>query len=158
MIVRMRYAGFLLFAIALASCSSSSSTPKANIIQPEIDLVQVVGPAELNYPRGGADLRFELEIENRSGEPITLKRVELATIGTGAYSLRRESVIHNETIAPHATGHVTAWAKAQLYGGTVSEQEPVRVRGVLHFESPVGPFHAVVVREFRQYPGANEPR
>jgi hypothetical protein len=53
---------------------------------------------------------------------------------------------------------VTVWAKAQLYGGSVSEQEPVRIRGVLHFETPVGPFHSVVVREFRQYPGANEPR
>jgi hypothetical protein len=153
----MRNAASLLFAIALVSCSSSS-TPKANIIQPEIDLVQVVGPAELNYPNGGADLRFDVEIANRSGEPITLKRVELASMGPGAYTLRRDFKIFNETIAPGRTATVTVWAKALLRGSTISEQEPVRVRGVLHFDSPAGPFHSIVMREFRQYPGANDPR
>jgi len=152
----MRNAAVLLFAFVFVACSSSS-TPKANIIQPEVDLLQVIGPAELNYPRGVADLKFEVEIENRSGEPITLKRVELASIGTGAYLLRRDFHVYNETISPHTTRSVTVWAKAQIYGGTISEQEPVRVRGVLHFESPVGPFHSVVVREFRQYQGANAP-
>jgi hypothetical protein len=153
----MRNAASLLFALAVVSCSSSS-TPKANIIQPEVDLVQVVGPAELNYPNGGADLRFDVEIANRSGEPITLKRVELASMGPGAYTLRRDFKIFNETIAPGRTATVTVWAKALLRGGTISEQEPVRVRGVLHFDSPVGPFHSIVIREFRQYPGANDPR
>jgi len=134
MIVVMRNAAVLLLAFALVSCSSSS-TPKANIIQPEVDLQQVIGPAELNYPSGYADLKFEVDIENRSGEPITLRRVELATIGTGAYLLRRDFHVYNETIAPHRTGAITVWAKAQIYGGTTSEQEPVRVRGVLHCES-----------------------
>ena len=152
----MRIAASLLFAIALASCSSS--TQKANIIQPEVDLVQVVGPAELNYPNGGADLRFDLEIANRSGEPITLRRVELSTVSGGAYVLRREFRTYNETIAPGRVATVTFWGKALLRGGTIQEQEPVRIRGVLHFDSPAGPFHAMVMRDFRQYPGANDPR
>jgi hypothetical protein len=151
----MRNAALLLFAIALVSCSSSS-TPKAHIIQPEVDLLQVVGPAELNYPNGGADLRFDVEITNRAGEPITLKRVELSTLSDGAYILRREFRTYDETIAPGRTATVTMWAKALIRGGTIREQEPVRIRGVLHFDSPAGPFHSLVMREFRQYPGANE--
>lgn len=153
----MRSAASLLFAIAIVSCSSSS-TPKANIVQPEIDLVQVVGPAELNYPYGGADLRFDVEIANRSGEPITLKRVELSTVSGGAYVLRREFRTYDVTIAPGRATAVTYWGKAQIRGGTIQEQEPVRIRGVLHFESPAGPFHSIVMRDFRQYPGANDPR
>src|SRR5260221_5316925 len=77
----------LLFA---AACSSVSSGPRVKIIEPNIGIRQVVGPAELGYPQGPIEVEYEFEIKNNSAEPLTLRKVHVQTVNPagGAYSLR----------------------------------------------------------------------
>jgi hypothetical protein len=152
----MRNAALILAALVMAA-GCSSSTQNAKIIEPEVELLQIVGPAELNYPTGNVDVQFEFRIFNKSSEPITLKHLDLASVGGGAYSLRRELRPFNVVVGPNEGKAVTVWSKAYLRGRTAVENEPVSIRGIAYFNSPSGPFRKIFHQEFGQYPGANGP-
>lgn len=154
----MRNALLLAASMTFAACSSSSSAGNAKIIMPDIQLQQLVGPAELNYPQGMVDLQFALAVKNNSGEPITLRRVEIMTLGGGgAYTLRREFYNFDKTIGANQTDGVAFWAHAYVRGMSLIQAEPVNVRAVAHFESPSGNFQKIVMERFGQYPGSNDP-
>jgi hypothetical protein len=151
-----------VFAIALAACSSSApATPrqKARIPEPDFEIRQVVGPAELNYEEGNVEVKFRLDIGNRAGVPIKLSRLEIVTVNPegGAYTLdsRHRAYYFNKTIDPGQKGTVEFWAKAYAYGRSARENEPVTVRGTLYYETPNGYYNQVFVKEIGQYAGQN---
>jgi hypothetical protein len=144
----------LLAACLLAACSSSDNNKNATLLKPELALEQLVGPSELGYPRGRIDVQFALHIGNRSGEPITVRRVEIGTVSTGAYALRRESFVFDKQIPPGGVDAVTFWARGYARGGgpnAFGATEPVTVRAVVYFNSPAGPFQQVLVRDLGQW-------
>src|ERR1051325_6099413 len=109
---RMKHAPVaLLAACLLAACSSSDNNKNATLLKPELALEQLVGPSELGYPRGRIDVQFALHIGNRSGEPITVRRVEIGTVSTGAYALRRESFVFDKQIPPGGVDAATFGAR-----------------------------------------------
>jgi hypothetical protein len=151
-------------AMAFVACSSSSApaTPKqkAQIPEPEFEIRQIVGPAELNYEEGNIEVKFRLDIGNRADVPITLSRLEIVTVNPegGAYSLdsRRRAYYFHKTINPHQSASIEFWARAISYGRSSRENEPVSVRGTLYFETPNGYYNQVFVKEIGQYPGQND--
>lgn len=145
----------LLSAALLASCSSSSS-PRAEIIRPEIQLQQLTGPQDLGIANTITDFEFAVQVANRSAEPITLKRIQMASVGTGAYTLRREYHNFNETIAPDGFSSVKFFNRAYVYGSSTfsPSNEPVLIRAIAYFDSPVGSFTQIVQQQLMQFPGA----
>jgi hypothetical protein len=154
----------LLAAAALAAVACSSSgrgTPKqkAEIPQPDFEIRQLVGPAELNYETGAIEVKYRLEIGNRADVPITLSRIEIVTVNPegGAYTLDRghRAYYFHKLINAHQQAAIDFWAKAYGYGRGSRENEPVTVRGTLYFETPNGYYNQVFVKEIGQYPGDN---
>jgi hypothetical protein len=154
----------LLAAAALAAVACSSSAPgtpkqKAEIPQPDFEIRQLVGPAELNYEEGAIEVKFRLEIGNRADVPITLSRIEIMTVNPegGAYTLDRghRAYYFRKPINAHQQAAIDFWAKAYAYGRGARENEPVTVRGTLYFETPNGYYNQVFVKEIGQYPGDN---
>jgi hypothetical protein len=155
----------LAFAvITLAACSSSApATPKqkANIPEPDFEIRQMVGPAELNYPEGNFEVKYRLDIGNRADVSIKLTRIEIVTVfgQGGAYALdsARRVYTFNKTIDPHQVGLIEFWAKAIGYGaGGRRQNEPVTVRGTLYYETPSGYIRQVFVKQIGQYGGDND--
>lgn len=143
-------------AIALAACSSSTrATPKqtAQIPQPDFELHQVVGPAQLSYPEGDFEVKFRLDIGNRADVPIALSRVQLTAVNPpgGAYTITRRDYYMHKTIAPHASASVDLWAKVNSEGQSNRMNEPLTIRGTLFFESPAGNMRHVFVKELDEY-------
>jgi hypothetical protein len=141
-----------LISLTFASCASSKQ-PASKIPEPQIGIEQVVGPAELGYPYGPIEIKYNLAVQNNAAEPITLIRVDLQSsnpIG-GAYSLRRDFHNVHQTIPPNSIGIVSFWARAFSWGRGPRETEPVSVRGVAYFESPSGTTQKVFIRELSQY-------
>jgi len=154
-----RVAQTLLSVLLLAACASSKKD--AAILKPEIDLVQLQAPVDVGYATGPTQIQFGARIANRSAEPITLRRIEIQSIGSGSYILRKEFFPFNEKIAPDQFTTVTFWAHG--YGiatdrGRTPSAEPVNVCSILYFDSPVGSFHQIVTRYINQFPGAPGPR
>lgn len=90
-------------------------------------------------------LRYVVHITNPLSVPVTLKRMELRTQGTGAYRLNSEAFGLNRTIPPggEATFRLSTWGRSR--GGFMSE--PVTLVGTALFETPQGP----VARFFTEY-------
>jgi hypothetical protein len=138
--------------LLLASCATSKQ-PKANVPEPGIGLEQIVGPAQLGYPYGPIEVKYNFAVQNNAAEPITLLRVDIQTINPagGAYSLRHEFYNFRQSIPPNSIGVVTFWARAFSWGRGLREAEPVTVRGVAYFESAKGMFQKIFIREISQY-------
>lgn len=140
----------LVLSTLFAACATSNQ-PK--IPEPGIGLEQLVGPAQLGYPYGPIEVKYNFAVQNNAAEPITLVRVDIQTMGSagGAYSLRHEFYNFRQSIPPNSVGVVTFWAKGFGWGRGLRESEPVTVRGVAYFESAKGTFQKVFIREISQY-------
>src|SRR5947199_3016188 len=110
-------------ALAVIACSSSGpATPKqkANIPPPDFEILQLVGPAQLNYEEGPFEVKYRLEIGDRADVPMTLSRLEIMTVNPegGAYTLdaSHRAYYFNKTVNPHEQTAVDFWAKAYGYG------------------------------------------
>jgi len=131
------------------------------IIRPEINLVQLQAPVDVGYATGPTQIQFEVRVANRSSEPITLKRIEIQSVGSGSYALRKEFFSYNETIKPEQFTSVKFWAHGYAFAtgrDRMPSSEPVNLRGVIYFESPVGNFQQIVTRYIQQFPGDGGPR
>ena len=150
----MKRLPFALILILAAACASSNSkTGKTAKPDPAIEIEQLVGPAELNYPYGPIEVQFQLTIQNPTPQPIMVTRVAVATLNSqgAAYTLRRDFYNLKKTIAPHATDAVTFWAKAFSYGRSMRDTEPITLRTIVYFDSPDGNFQKILMRELPQY-------
>lgn len=147
---------FLLIAastLATAGCSSSNN-PNEVTPRPEVVLDQLVGPGDLGYPGGRVDIQYQMSIVNPSNETVRLRYLDISSSGGGAYFIRRDTLRFNEEIGPGHHGAVTFWVHA-LQAGSFGRgsNEPVTIRGIVHFESPRGPFHQMFIKEIGQFPG-----
>jgi hypothetical protein len=141
----------LLLASTALACSSGSNV---KVIRPEVELVQLVGPGDVAMGSGIMQIQFGLRVSNRASEPITLRRVEMSSVGRGAYVLRREFHPFNKVIRPEQYEDVTFWSRGFVYGSRFEpSNEPVTVRAILFFESPDGPFQQIVQRNLDQFGG-----
>jgi len=153
--MRILLAAATLAAVACSSSGPATSKQKARIPQPDFEIRQLVGPAELNYEVGAIEVKYRLEIGDRADVPITLSRIEIVTVNPegGAYTLdpSHRAYYFHKTINPQEHVAVDFWAKAYGYGRSSRDNEPVTVRGTLYFETPNGYYNQVFVKEIGQY-------
>lgn len=148
----------LAVVLLLAACASSN---EPGILKPEVELLQLQAPVDIGYATGPTQIQFGTRIANKSGEPITLKRIEIQTVGSGSYVIRKQWFSFNEKVDPEHFTTVTFWARGYGFAtdrGRTPSSEPVNVRGILYFETPVGSFHQIVTRYISQFPGGEGPR
>jgi hypothetical protein len=151
-----RLLAIAILCISFLGCGSSSSTGAAGpaIAQPEILFVQMVGPEELNWPRGPIEVQYGLRITNPGTAAITLRQIELSPSGSdsGAYRVRRNRYFFREEVGAGQSKDVTFWAKADSDGARdrIDAQAPVSVRGIGYFESAAGNLRKVFVGHFSQ--------
>jgi hypothetical protein len=150
--------------LALAACAilvaCSSSAPakdgteaKSKAVEPEIDFLQLVGPEELNWPKGQIELKYALRVHNNDAEPITLRQIQIETVGQqGPYYLVRGSYYFNQKVDPAATRDLEFWAKGYSEGNRykIDAQSPITVRGIAFFESQNGNFRKVFIMNLAQ--------
>lgn len=120
----------LLFAVGCASGNDP------NAPQVPIDIEQLSGGSGAYFFAGPVAVQYRLAVANPTSEPLTLARLQLQTIGTGAYILRGTTTTLNLHLAPGETKtfDVNVWGDAP--GGRVYSESPVTVRGVAYFDRP----------------------
>jgi|SRR5688572_21135804 len=146
----MRSVTLLACALILIACSTTQSGTGAAT---EVELTQLVGPAELNYPRGDIEVKFGLRISNQSANAIRLRQIQMTPVGLGGpYRLINRTYFFNEEVRAHSSGDVSWWARAVAEGNAnaVDANAPISVRAIAVFESPEGHFRKIVMGTFRQ--------
>lgn len=115
--------------------------------------MQLSGPAEQNYMPGDFEVQYGLRIANRSAEPITLRHIQLQTMGMGgAYRLHPATYYFKKEVGPEKYEDVTFWAKATATGDAFSPDAnaPITIRATAFFESPSGAFRRVFTKMLEQ--------
>jgi len=132
--MRASFAAAAVLLIALSGfASSSSDTPNINV-----HLEQVSMPADTFFFRGPINVQYQLTVSNPTGETVKLRRLELSTIGPGAYFLHTGATPISRTIPPNGTTTITLSAWGRASGGDLRSEEPVTVRGIAYFDTTHG--------------------
>ncbi len=120
----------VFFALLFVACASSTQTSGPNV---SIQLTPLDTAPDIFYFRGPINLQYQLTITNPTSEPLTLSRLDLRTIGPGAYSLRTDASPMNLKVPPNATAtyRISVWGYAR--GGYLASQEPVTIQGTAYF-------------------------
>jgi len=143
-----------LIAVAAACCVSlACAGTDAKIPPPQIDFVQIAGPAEQSYVQGDFEVQYGIRIANRAPVPITLRNIQVQSVGLGGpYRLRPATYYFQREIQPEKYEDVTFWAKAVSTGDAMSDDAtaPITIRATAFFESPSGAFRRVFTKILTQ--------
>ena len=136
----MRVSAILLL-LTLTGCSSGAGSAQTPAVSLQIEQRN---QSEVLHFAGPISLQYDVLVSNSSDQPLTLRRIELRTIGSGAYSLRNESTPMNLAIPPggEVSKTISAWGYAR--GGNLAAEEPVTLRAIAYFEAPSGSFVRMV--------------
>jgi hypothetical protein len=133
--------------LSLAGCASSSSQP--GHVDPEIQLVQLSNVADAaRNVTGNIPVQYRLEIHNTTPAPLTLKRIDLVSLGEGAYNLQPVSQAYDKAIGAGESAALDLWSSANIQSATISGANgPVTIRAIVQFDSKDGRFQTVVVQQ-----------
>ncbi len=133
----------LTLAILLFACASSNQSSGPNV---SLQLEPVNAPRDVFYFAGPVNLQYRLTINNPTNQPLTLSRLDLETIGPGAYSLRTSATPMNLKVGPNGTSSylISVWGRTR--GGYLAASEPVTIHGTAYFRGSSGSF----IRLFNQ--------
>lgn len=134
--------------VALALGCASSGSP-SGAPDPEMQLVQLSNVADVaRNVTGGIAVQYQLTIHNTTPNTLHLKRVELQSIGAGAYTLPSLSQAFDRTIDPGETAAIDLRGAAYIADATIAGANgPVTIRAIAQFDSSAGRQQTVVVQQ-----------
>ena len=124
-------------------CATSSAPDVA------VRLEQLTPTSDFRFA-GPVSVQFRVTVDNDTESPVTLSRLELRTIGPGAYALREPAMPLHLAVPAKSSASVVVTARGASSGGNPSSVEPVNVRGTAYFDAPGGGFARVVNATFGQ--------
>ncbi len=134
--MRLAAASLLL----LAACASGSKDEGPPI---GIDLA-LTTPSNVLYFPGPVNLAFQVTLTNPTDEPVTLRRLDLRTLGNYSVFLRASGAPMNLQVKPHGTTTLPMAAWGASRGGMLAEDEPMQIQATAYFDGPKGAFVKLV--------------
>jgi hypothetical protein len=138
------------------SGGSASDVPTADrigTVEPDAELIQLVGPEQLNWESGQIEMKFALRVTNHATEPITLRQIQIQTVGLeGPYAIPQSSYYFRTPVAAGETRSIEFFAKALSEGNKyrIDAQSPVSIRVIAFFEAPKGNFRKPFIANLGQ--------
>jgi len=138
----MRKTFLVSIAILLAAaCASSSNNLKGDLTQPTVEVAQLSAqPAIAEHVTGGVPIYLGVAVTNNANIPITLKRVNVTSLGSGGYNIPNVSRPFNKVIQPGATEQVEFWVPAYADASVAGVNGAVALRSIVQFDSAQGSF------------------
>jgi hypothetical protein len=151
----MRHA-LIASLLLLAACASATQDDAPVSPPPAILIEQTYGPSNIPYSRGTTSIigEYAISVQNPADVPITLRRVDLQSVGGATIAMRREDRSFDVTVNPGSVE--TVKLSPRIYftstGSNSPTNEPMTVRAVIHFESPKGAFRRIITKTISQFP------
>lgn len=149
-----RLAASAVALLLLSTCATNNS--KVNLIAPEFRIMQITNVGEAaRHMTGGVSVGFHAEILNRSSETLTLRRIQLESMGEGAYDLPSTTRPFDVPVPPDQVAAVEMWVPANIQNTTIlGANGPVTIRAKVEFDSVEGMFQKIYVQQVN----AGKPR
>jgi hypothetical protein len=140
-----------VLALLVAACSAQQLGRKPPLPEPEVAIEQLSAvPVAARNVSGPLSVHYAVHVRNVAGQPITLKRIDLGTVGYGSYSVATQSRPFDATIEPGGESAVELWLPAQIVDPSLAGANgPVTIRAVLLFDSPAGQLQTSITRQVR---------
>jgi hypothetical protein len=126
--------GIVLIVLLLSGCASSPSGPDVSI-----HLQQLTTYSDLRFG-GPVNVDFRVTVYNQTDSDVTLRRIEVRTIGPGPYSLSEPPIPLNLRVAARSTEWGLITARGFAAGGNMTSREQSSVRATAYFDGPNGAF------------------
>jgi hypothetical protein len=143
--------------LLLAACSLQPAGRKSPVAEPEIVIEQLsaVAPAARNVS-GPISLHYRVRVRNVANEAVTLKRLDLSSVGFGSYSVGPFSRGFDVNIKQGGESDVELWVPGMIADPTVAGANgPVTLRAILLFDSASGQLQTVVTQQVRSATAAD---
>ena len=149
----MNSARIAFATLLLLGCATSS--PKTAAVEPELQIQQISNiPEAARYVTGRISVQYAVAVKNTTTAALQLKRIDVQSIGLGAYTLAPTSLPFDVPIAPGETKVVQFWGGAFIDSSTISGANgPVTLRAVAQFDSANGPVRTTVVQQVHESGG-----
>jgi hypothetical protein len=148
----MRNAFTFTALLIAAACGSGTqlSQNAAHIPQPEITIISRSDLTNVPTVASGVAANFEFRIVNQADIPITLKRIDLDTLGGGGISIQAKNRPFNIVIDPHTAQSANFMTTAYINDpSNYSGRSPIQIRAVALFDSPAGSLQKIVQQQVR---------
>ncbi|MEA2329461.1 MAG: hypothetical protein QOE68_4420 [Thermoanaerobaculia bacterium] len=135
-----------------AACTSGTqlSQNAAHIPQPEISIISRTDMTNVPAIASGITVHFEFRIVNQAEIPITLRRIDLDSLGGGGISIQAKNRPFNLVIEPHAAQSADFVTTAYINDpNNFSGRSPVQIRAVALFDSSAGSLQKIVQQQVR---------
>lgn len=149
----MTRAFFALLLIGCASAAPQQTTAPLN--EPEIHISQLSNISEAaRHISGGMSVQYRVDVTNRANAPITIKRIDLTSLGAGAYTVRPTSYPFDKQLAAGEATALQFWVPANIDDPTiVGANGPVSLRLTLQYDTPAGRTQSIVVQQVHALSG-----
>lgn len=148
----MRNAMAVSALIIFTACASGTgiSQSAAHIPQPQITIASLTDLRNVPTVPSGINVHYQFRIVNEAEVPITLRSINLDSLGGGGISLQSKTRQYTTVIAPHQAQSVDFLTTAYIANpGDYSGRSPIQVRAVALFDSPEGSLQKVVQEQIR---------
>ena len=136
---------FLIALISACATASSTTSPTVTIAQTsDVNPLQAIttdgqrqSQMDAVAPTNRVPVDFRFTITNPLAEPVTLKGVEMETVGfSGGYSMKRVKHNFDQNIAAGSTStvDVRAWVQPLQESDTGRVTNPVMIHGIARFD------------------------
>lgn len=148
---KMTTPSLFLLALMFSSCSSSRVPSNVSMIPPELMIRQVGGTAyAARHEEGNIPMRFEIDILNKTAEPITLERIEMQSMGEGAYTLSTITKPFDRRLEPDRVETVELFAPAYVNKTILGGNGPVTLRATAYFKNSLGSFRQIYIQQVNE--------
>jgi LEA14-like dessication related protein len=148
----MRTAIALSALLVVGACTSTNQVSQnvAHIPQPEITIIGRTDLTNVPTVASSIEAHFEFRIQNQADVPITLRRIDLDSLGGGGIGIQSRIRQFNTVIAPHSVQSADFMTTAYINDpNNFSAHSPVQIRGVVLFDSPQGSLQKIVQQQVR---------
>jgi hypothetical protein len=152
----------VLAVLVLSACASMQSDSgkgqtHVKVTMPDMQIQQLsTVPSAARHIEGGLPVQYALAVLNHAAGPITLKQVNVVSMGYGAYDVPSTSRPFQALIQPDQTQIVDFWVPANVQSTSlVGANGPVTLRVTAFFDSPDGQFQNVVVQQVNASTGVD---
>ncbi len=141
--------------LLLVGCSSAApDAKKASLNEPAIRITQLSNVSTAaRHITGGISVQYRVDVENTAREAVTLKRIDLQSIGYGAYTLQPISRPFDVIIHPSESRFVEFWGPAVIESTTIiGANGPVTLRVTVYYLTAEGMRQSIVVQQVHASP------
>jgi LEA14-like dessication related protein len=139
----------LMIATACTTGNQLSQTA-AHIPKPEITIIGRTDLTNVPTVASGVEVHYEFRIVNQAAVPITLRRIDMDSLGGGGISIQSKNRQFNTVIQPGQAQSVDFMTTAYISDpSSYSGRSPVQLRATALFDSPEGALQKVVQQQVR---------